>query len=71
MDEADGHAVVGVGATAVLVKGATEGRPELHEHEQQVILAASVVPGPGARAIFHLDIVGPKVDTGRIMQNSL
>jgi hypothetical protein len=28
VDQADGHAVIGVDATAVLVKGATEGRPE-------------------------------------------
>ena len=56
-DQADGHAVIGVDATAVLVKGATEGRPELHEHERQVVSPTGAMPGPGARAIFPRDIV--------------
>ena len=62
VDQADGHAVIGVDATAVLMKGAIEGRRELHEHERQVVLAAGTVPGPGAGAIFYRDVVGEVVE---------
>jgi hypothetical protein len=67
VNQADGHAVIGVDAAAVLVKGAIEGRRELHEHERQVVLAADAVPGPGARAIFIRDIVGVEVETGCVV----
>ena len=43
MDQADGRAVIGVDAMAVLVKGVTEESRELHEHESHVILAAGAV----------------------------
>ena len=50
----------------VLVKGVAEEPRELHEHERHVVLAAGAVPGPGARAIFHQDIVRVEVETGRV-----
>ena len=53
MDQADGHAVIGVNATAVLVKDVTEGRRELYDHERNVVVAAGAVPGPGARPFSH------------------
>src|SRR5580704_5898088 len=59
--------VIGVDATAVLVKGATERRPELHEHERQVVLAAGAVPGSSARAIFPRDIPGEEVESGCVI----
>src|SRR4029077_1435029 len=67
VDQADGHAVIGVEATAVLMKGAIEGRRELREHERQVVLAAGAVPGPGARAIYIRDIVGVEVESGCVV----
>jgi hypothetical protein len=67
VDQGDGHAVIGVDATAVLVKGATERRPELHEHERQVVLAAGAVPGSGAWAIFLRDIRGEEVESGCVI----
>ena len=67
VDQADSHAVIGVDATAVLVEGAIEGRPELHEHERQVVLPAGAVPGLGARAIFPRDIVRVEVEIGPVV----
>jgi hypothetical protein len=67
VDQADGHAVIGVDAMAVLVKGVAEESRELHEHERHVVLAAGAVPGPGARAIFHQDIVRVEVETGCVV----
>jgi hypothetical protein len=52
-DQGNGHAVIGVNATAVLVKDVTEGRRELYDHERNVVVAAGAVPGPGARPFSH------------------
>jgi hypothetical protein len=73
VDQGDRYAVIGIHAPAVLVEGVTEGSRELQEHERQVVLAAGTVPGPGAGAIFHHDVVGEVVEgrcvvsaTGRV-----
>ena len=73
VDQGDRYAVIGIHAPTVLVEGVTEGSRELQEHERQVVLAAGTVPGPGAGAIFHHDVVGEVVEgrcvvsaTGRV-----